>query len=236
MAIDYAASGITAIGPDEAGLVMRFGGFVGVLEPGLHVRFPWPIERVIRLQPGIVRSLEIGFRNAIEERDGLFRWESTHGRSAEAPEPGDGDALLLTGDGQFLEITAAVQYAIDTSRPAPCDGSRWELPTRKQLWRPWQRPRCGRSWHAEHCWMCSRRGAARRRRPPRRSWLTGSMHSVLIFIYRKSCSRTCIRRWPSWMRTGTCRVRRAIAPGGPTRGSPTGPRSWPMRKLAPWRR
>ncbi len=117
MAIDYAASGITAIGPDEAGLVMRFGGFVGVLEPGLHVRFPWPIERVIRLQPGIVRSLEIGFRNAIEERDGLFRWESTHGRSAEAPEPGDGDALLLTGDGQFLEITAAVQYAIDTSRP-----------------------------------------------------------------------------------------------------------------------
>ncbi len=58
----YASSGITAIGPGEAGLVERFGGYRGVLDPGLHVRFPEPIEHVIRLEPSRVRSLDIGFR------------------------------------------------------------------------------------------------------------------------------------------------------------------------------
>src|SRR5262249_43533421 len=28
-----------------------------------------------------------------------------------------GDALLLTGDGQFLELTASLQYVLDTHRP-----------------------------------------------------------------------------------------------------------------------
>ena len=113
----YASSGITAIGPGEAGLVQRFGGYRGVLEPGLHLRFPEPIERVIRLEPGRVRSLEIGFRRAAGGQGELLRWESSHGRSLEEGDEEDGDALLLTGDGQFLEISASVQYAIDTSRP-----------------------------------------------------------------------------------------------------------------------
>jgi regulator of protease activity HflC (stomatin/prohibitin superfamily) len=72
---------------------------------------------VIRLEPGRVRSLEIGFRRAAGGQGELLRWESSHGRSLEEGDEGAGDALLLTGDGQFLEISASVQYAIDTSRP-----------------------------------------------------------------------------------------------------------------------
>jgi regulator of protease activity HflC (stomatin/prohibitin superfamily) len=117
LAVLHATRGITAIGPGEAGLVQRFGGYRGVLEPGLHLRFPEPIERVIRLEPGRVRSLEIGFRRAAGGQGELLRWESSHGRSLEEGDEGAGDALLLTGDGQFLEISASVQYAIDTSRP-----------------------------------------------------------------------------------------------------------------------
>jgi Cu+-exporting ATPase len=112
----YALSGIHAIGPGEAGLVQRFGGYCGVLEPGLHLRFPPPIERVIRLEPGRIRSLEIGFRQSSAGRGGLLRWESSHGRSVAEGDEGDGEALLLTGDGQFLEISASVQYAMDISR------------------------------------------------------------------------------------------------------------------------
>ena len=50
----YAASGWTTIGPDEAGLLQRFGRYRGVLGPGLHLRWPWPIERVTadRTRPG----------------------------------------------------------------------------------------------------------------------------------------------------------------------------------------
>jgi P-type Cu+ transporter len=113
----YASSGITAIGPGEAGLVQRFGGYRGVLDPGLHVRFPEPIEHVIRLEYGRVRSLEIGFRRAAGRQGEALRWESSHGRSLEEGDEEAGDALLLTGDGQFLEISASLQYAIDTSRP-----------------------------------------------------------------------------------------------------------------------
>ncbi len=113
----YGSSGIHAIGPGEAGLVQRFGGYRGVLEPGLHLRFPAPIERVIRLEPGRVRSLDLGFRRAAEGQGGPLRWESSHGRSLADGDEGDGAALLLTGDSQFLEISASVQYAIDTSRP-----------------------------------------------------------------------------------------------------------------------
>jgi len=113
----YASSGLSAIGPGEAGLVQRFGGYRGVLEPGLHLRFPEPIERVIRLEPGRVCSLDIGFRGAAQRQGGLLRWESNHGRSLEEGDEEAGDALLLTGDGQFLEISASVQYAIDASRP-----------------------------------------------------------------------------------------------------------------------
>ena len=113
----YAFSGITAISPGEAGLVLRFGGYRDELEPGLHLRLPEPIERVIRLQPAPVRSLEIGFRRAAGGQGEPLRWESTHGRNLEPGDEEAGDALLLTGDGQFLEISASVQYAIDTDRP-----------------------------------------------------------------------------------------------------------------------
>ena len=113
----YACSGVTAIRPGEVGIVLRLGGFRAVLEPGLHLCFPEPIERVIRLEPGRVRSLEIGFRRTGGSQGEPLRWESSHGRSLEEGDEEAGDALLLTGDGQFLEISASVQYAIDTSRP-----------------------------------------------------------------------------------------------------------------------
>ncbi len=113
----YACSGVTAIRPGEVGLVLRLGGFRRVLEPGLHLCFPEPIERVIRLEPGRVRSLEIGFRRTAGSQGEPLRWESSHGRSLEEGDEEAGDPLLLTGDGQFLEISASVQYAIDSSRP-----------------------------------------------------------------------------------------------------------------------
>ena len=112
----YATSGITAIGPGEAGLVERFGGYRGLLDPGLHVRFPEPIEHVIRLEPSRVRSLDIGFRRGEGGRASRCAGSPV---TAEASRRAMNktSALLLTGDGQFLEISASLHYAIDTSRP-----------------------------------------------------------------------------------------------------------------------
>jgi Cu+-exporting ATPase len=114
LAFLYAGSGITTIGTGEVGIVQRFGGYRDMLAPGLHLRFPAPIERVTRIAPGRIRGFEIGFQEGAGSGEPL-RWESSHGRSGQ-DEDERATPLLLTGDGQFLEMTASVQYTIDTDR------------------------------------------------------------------------------------------------------------------------
>ncbi len=111
----YATWGWTAIGPGEVGLVRRHGRYVGRLGPGLHLRWPPPFERVTRLEPGRVRSLEIGFRTERADDSGPVRWESGHGRGAVAR--AEEEALLLTGDGQLVELAATAQYRLDADHP-----------------------------------------------------------------------------------------------------------------------
>jgi Cu+-exporting ATPase len=131
----YAGSGWTTVGPGEAGVLQRFGRYQGLLGPGLHLRWPWPIERVTIAAPDRIRSLEIGFRAQGDAAAEPLRWESTHGRPLAAhseetqsdmtvgPTPisletrASGDALLLTGDGRYVELTATLQYSLDRSLP-----------------------------------------------------------------------------------------------------------------------
>jgi Cu+-exporting ATPase len=118
-------SGCYAIGPDEVGVVRRFGrALPETLQPGLNVRYPWPLEVVDRVQPARIRTVELGFRsgNAESVASGgtSGAWSSTHGSRREADE-----AVLLTGDGSLLEVQATIQYTIvepavfllDVSRP-----------------------------------------------------------------------------------------------------------------------
>ena len=110
--IAYGTSGWTAIGPGEVGLLSRFGRYVGPLGPGLHLRWPTPFERVTRLEPGRVRGIEIGFRSGRPDPgSGAVRWESEHDRSPAARR--EDEALLLTGDGHFVELAAIAQYHLD---------------------------------------------------------------------------------------------------------------------------
>jgi P-type Cu+ transporter len=111
----YSASGWTTVGPDEVGLLQRFGRFRGLLGPGLHPRWPFPIERVTIFKPDRIQSLEIGFRAPALAASEPQRWESTHGRAETGD--ADGPALLLTGDGQYVEVAATLQFAIDPADP-----------------------------------------------------------------------------------------------------------------------
>jgi Cu+-exporting ATPase len=112
--VGYAASGGTTIGPGEAGVVRRFGRFRGVLGPGLHLRWPYPIEQVNVIAVYRIRSLELGFRGAAAFESETLRWESSHGRAlADAPEDA---ALLLTGDGRYVELAATLQFAVDPAK------------------------------------------------------------------------------------------------------------------------
>jgi HflK protein len=111
----YALSGLTKINADEMAVVRRFGRPVEDLEPGLHWRWPWPIEDVVRLQPDRVRTVEVGFR----ARAGAG---GAAAQSRSSPHAGDGiervdrEAVMITGDGNLVELQATVRYTVAAPR------------------------------------------------------------------------------------------------------------------------
>ena len=74
-----------------------------------------------------MRGLDVGFQRGAEARGEPLRWEASHGRGEDQGERTAAMRLLLTGDGQFLEVTASVQYA-DRRDPARTRsaGSSWD--------------------------------------------------------------------------------------------------------------
>jgi Cu+-exporting ATPase len=108
-AICYAASGITMIGPNEVGVVKRFGRATADLSPGLHVRWPAPIETVTKVRPMEVRMVEIGFRSAPGE--GLT-WATPHGGFQRVSD----ESIMVTGDGNLVEVSATLRYRIADPR------------------------------------------------------------------------------------------------------------------------
>jgi Cu+-exporting ATPase len=111
----YALSGLTQVGPDELAVVRRFGRPVEDLRPGLHWRWPWPVERLSRIQPDRIHTVEIGFRSLPGGgQPAILAWASQHA--------GDGlrlvpdEATMITGDGNLVELQATVRYAIADPR------------------------------------------------------------------------------------------------------------------------
>jgi Cu+-exporting ATPase len=109
LALTWAASGMTQIGPDEKGIVLRFGKPVATLDPGFRWCWPWPVERVVRVQPDRIRTVEIGFRAATAKPESRLSWSSTHGDTANRL---DEEALMITGDSNLVVIQATVRYKV----------------------------------------------------------------------------------------------------------------------------
>jgi Cu+-exporting ATPase len=105
----YAASGLTQIRAGEVGVVKRFGRASSDLEPGLHVRWPWPIESVVTMRPAEVRVMEIGFRSGQDDR---LTWTSSHGSIQRVTD----ESLMITGDGNLVEVSATLRYRVSDAR------------------------------------------------------------------------------------------------------------------------
>ena len=88
------------VNPDELGVVMRFGEFIRKDPPGLHPRWPYPIEEV-RL-PKVTRQniIEVGVRTPSAGR-------ATGGRDERA------ESLMLTGDENIVDIDFVVFWRIN---------------------------------------------------------------------------------------------------------------------------
>jgi Cu+-exporting ATPase len=103
--VAYLGSGITVIGPEQVGVLRRWGRFrPPVLGPGLHLRLPAPFESVTLAEPGTVRVARIGLTSPTTETPGPVAWNATHGARR------DESALFLTGDENLVELAGVVEY------------------------------------------------------------------------------------------------------------------------------
>ena len=102
LAFVWLASGLYRVGPDEQGVVLRFGKFVKTTQPGLHYHIPLPIETVQTPKVTKVNRIDIGFRS---ERDSGF---SQGGGVADVPQ----ESLMLTGDENIVNIDFSVFWVI----------------------------------------------------------------------------------------------------------------------------
>ena len=114
----WAASGIRMIDPQEVGLVQRFGRHVGdELGPGLHWRWPWPVDRVTRVEPDRLRVAAIGSPRAATpagadgtaDGEASYEWNVRHAGFDEAPPL---ERLMLTGDENLVEVAARIHYRV----------------------------------------------------------------------------------------------------------------------------
>lgn len=64
----FVIGGWTSIGAQQVGVVLRLGRFDGLLQPGVHLRLPSPIDRVQKLDVG--RSRAVGDEARLLTRDG----------------------------------------------------------------------------------------------------------------------------------------------------------------------
>jgi len=92
-------SGIYIVGPDEQGVVRRFGKFVRITEPGPHYCLPSPIEKVDKPKIQQARRLEIGFETISPGPPARYRFHTE-------------ESLMLSGDEQIIDAQITVQYRI----------------------------------------------------------------------------------------------------------------------------
>ena len=85
----WAASGTYVVEPDQTGLVTRFGALVAQAGPGLHYHLPAPIESVREVAAGALNRLDLG-----------------------ASSGNDASNLMLTRDGDLVDVDYAVQWRI----------------------------------------------------------------------------------------------------------------------------
>ncbi|HZA52269.1 MAG TPA: FtsH protease activity modulator HflK [Myxococcaceae bacterium] len=86
--------------PDEVGVILRLGRFIGTAEPGPHFRIPFWIDRIVKVPVQRQLKAEFGFRT---ERQAVARGASSDVRR---------ESLMLTGDLNVAVVEWIVQYKI----------------------------------------------------------------------------------------------------------------------------
>ncbi len=97
----FLASSLYSVGPDEVGVVRRFGKYVRTTNPGLHVKIPFGIEKVNNVKVKYIFKEEFGFRTI---KPGVV--------SRYSQKQYFDESLMLTGDLNVLVVEWIVQFKV----------------------------------------------------------------------------------------------------------------------------
>ncbi len=93
-------SGFYRVQPDEEGVVLRFGKFIQLTQPGLNYHLPYPIEQALTPKVTSYRRVDIGMRIIEDPR----RTNATR----DVPE----ESLMLTGDENIVDVDFTVLWVV----------------------------------------------------------------------------------------------------------------------------
>ena len=96
----WMVSGFYTVGPEEQGVVLRFGKYIETTSSGLNYHLPTPIEKVTVVPVTTTRNIEIGFRKG-SDRGGQISSRNL-----------DDESLMLTGDENIVDVNFVVQWYV----------------------------------------------------------------------------------------------------------------------------
>lgn len=94
-------SGFFQVGPEEAGVIVRFGKYTKTVMPGLNFKIPF-IEQVYKVPVERQQKLEFGFRTTEANVRSQYTKSGTRDES-----------LMLTGDLNLADVEWVVQYRVN---------------------------------------------------------------------------------------------------------------------------
>ena len=99
--VAYLFTALYTVGISESAIKLRFGRIVNrdrLIEPGLHLKLPWPVETVVRVDTDRIFSMDV----IPKTRDAVHIWANDQGE----------DVAFISGDNNFLIADIAVYYQI----------------------------------------------------------------------------------------------------------------------------
>ena len=110
---------VAEVAPGELGIRERFGAACcgKVLEPGVYLKLPWPMENIRRIKVDAIQSVTVGDvikKDGKELKPAVVLWTTAHGGEEKEDAPSEG--FLVANDQGGSEVAKAVSI-LETSLP-----------------------------------------------------------------------------------------------------------------------
>jgi len=99
LALIFMGTSVFIVDQTEQAVITRFGRFIGIKEPGLHVKLPFGIDKNYTVNVRTVQTEEFGFR-------------TTKGGNYPTYSDQANESVMLTGDLNIVDVEWIIQYRV----------------------------------------------------------------------------------------------------------------------------